>query len=346
MRIGICGHFGADKVFLDGQTVKTKNVYDVLCEAYGAENVLINDTYKIKARIILVFVRTILLFFRCDAIIMLPAHNGVRVFSPLFCVLKKIFGKRIFYSVIGGWLPKTVQSDSFLKRSLTQFDGIFVETNTMKSALTNLGFNNIKVIPNFKKLSVLSNEEITYNTSAPLKLCTFSRVMKQKGIQEAVYAVNEANDLLGRTAFSLDIYGQIDKNEEDWFEELKKSFTLCVRYCGSVPFGDSVSVLKGYYALLFPTLFYTEGIPGTIIDAYAAGLPVISSRWESFSDIVDENSTGVGYDFGDTKGLVDILLSIAQEPCVINDMKKNCLKKANSFLPKNSIELMTTYLND
>jgi hypothetical protein len=57
-------------------------------------------------------------------------------------------------------------------------------------------------------------------------------------------------------------------------------------------------VLKDYFALLFPTHFYTEGIPGTVIDAYAAGIPVISAKWESYSDVIDEGVTGIGYKDG------------------------------------------------
>lgn len=345
MKIGVCGHFGGGKVFLDGQTVKTKNVYEALCEAYGTENVLINDTYKIKARFIQVLFRTFVLFCRCDSVIMLPAHNGVQVFAPLFCILKAIFRKKIFYSVIGGWLPKKVSEKPLLRKSLIYFDGIFVETNTMKELLMTFGYDNVIIVPNFKNLSIVSEQQLSYDVSLPMKLCTFSRVMKQKGIEDAVNAVIRANNVLGCTAFSLDIYGQVDSNEIDWFDNLQSTFPLFVKYCGCVSSEKSVSVLQDYYALLFPTLFYTEGIPGTIIDAYSAGLPVISSRWESFPDIIEDGSTGIGYDFGNIDSLVEILLNIAHNPNLITDMKINCIEKANDFLPKNAIEIMKTHLN-
>ena len=40
----------------------------------------------------------------------------------------------------------------------------------------------------------------------PLPLCTFSRVMKEKGIEDAVYAVRTVNEHFGRTVYTLDIY--------------------------------------------------------------------------------------------------------------------------------------------
>ena len=34
-KITICGHFGGNEKFLDGQTIKTKNIYLALLEKYG-----------------------------------------------------------------------------------------------------------------------------------------------------------------------------------------------------------------------------------------------------------------------------------------------------------------------
>src|SRR5690606_29973646 len=89
----------------------------------------------------------------------------------------------------------------------------------------------------------------------------------------------------------------IDEKYIGRFEEIKKEFPSYIRYKGSVNYVDSVDVLKKYFALLFPTQFKTEGIPGTIIDAYAAGLPVIASEWDSAHEIIDQGSTGYIYEF-------------------------------------------------
>lgn len=99
-------------------------------------------------------------------------------------------------------------------------------------------------------------------------------------------------------------------------------------------YDESVETLKNYFALVFPTLFYTEGIPGTIIDAYAAGLPVISSKWESYDDVIEDNITGIGYKFGSDDALVETLEMIKSNPQKIIDMKEACLRKAKDFSPK------------
>ena len=60
--------------------------------------------------------------------------------------------------------------------------------------------------------------------------------------------------------------------------------------------------------LLFPTRFPDEGIPGTIIDAFAAGIPIISSKWLYFDEIFEDHKTALGYDFLNVDSLVDAII--------------------------------------
>ena len=99
----------------------------------------------------------------------------------------------------------------------------------MKRTLEAQGFKNIFVMPNCKYLTPLSVDELVYNTEAPCKLCTFSRVSKEKGIGDAVEAVKAVNEKLGRTVYTLDIYGQVDSDQIEWFDELKKEFPEYIR---------------------------------------------------------------------------------------------------------------------
>ena len=236
--------------------------------------------------------------------------------------------------VIGGWLPEFVATRKWLKNALMKFAFIYVETSTMKNQLEAMGFTNIVLLPNCKDLNVIRLEELVYTKQEPFKLCTFSRVMKEKGIEDAVNAVKAVNDKIGKNVYTLDIYGQVDKEQTDWFANLQTKFPDYVKYKGLVPFDKTTEVLKDYFLLLFPTKFYTEGIPGTIIDAYAAGLPVISSRWESFSDVVEDNVTGIGYEFGSDEALFETLEMIERNPQIVINMKEACLRKSTSYLPK------------
>ncbi|MBQ8426738.1 MAG: glycosyltransferase [Clostridia bacterium] len=342
-KLTIIGHFGSDKNFLDGQTVKTKIVAKELQNQLGVSEVYKIDTYGGKKALPKLFFKSVGALKKSQNLVILPAHNGLKFFVPVLSFFNKIFKRKLYYIVIGGWLAEYLNGKKGLEKKLKKFSGIFVETSTMKKALEEKGFQNVSVMPNCKELNVLLQEELVYPEKEPYKLCTFSRVCKQKGIENAVNAVIGANERFGRTVYSLDIYGQVDEGEVDWFSDLQKTFPDYIRYGGLVPFDKSVEVLKDYFALLFPTLFYTEGIPGTIIDAFAAGLPIISSKWLNYNDILDD-SVCIGYDFEDTNRLNDILLDENLSERILK-IKKNCLSRASEYLPKNVVKEFLSRLN-
>ena len=338
-KAAVIGHFGFGHAYFDGQTVKTKIVTEALSGEYGDESILRFDTHGGAKTLLKAPLFVLSALAKAQNVIILPAHNGLRVFGRMLPLFKGFFkGRKLHYVVIGGWLPKKLQEDTDLARALKRFDAIYAETNTVKNALEAQGFTNIRVMPNCKALTPLQPKDFVYQTQPPYKLCTFSRVMEEKGIGDAVAAVKAVNEQAGKTLYTLDIYGQIDPGQTQWFQQMQEEFPAYVRYGGIVPFQHSVEVLKDYFALLFPTRYFTEGVPGTIIDAYASGVPVVSAKWESFGDIVDDGVTGIGYDFGSQEALEKTLLAIGENPEALNGLKEACLEKSKCFLPKTAIQ--------
>ena len=336
--VSVIGHFGEGLNLLNGQTVKTKIQTREIEEEFGENEVVKYDTHG-KFAIIKAPFYAFSALKKAKNVLIFPAHNGVRVYAPLLVFLRRFFPERkLHYSIVGGWLPKLLEKKKGLLKTLKRFDGLYAETKTLKQKLGVLGLDNVSVVPNCKNLEILAKEELVYQSGEPLKLCTFSRVMKEKGIEDAANAVQAVNEKAGRIIYTLDIYGQIDSGEKEWFENLENGFPEYVKYKGEVGYDKSTEVLKNYFALLFPTRFYTEGIPGTIIDAYAAGIPVISAKWESFSDMVDEGVTGFGYEMGDVSGLARQLVAMAEDPETLNKMKADCLKKSRDFTPQSALK--------
>lgn len=329
MKICVLGHFGRGRISLDGQTVKTKNLSEGIKKYSDIEVVEVDTCGWIKRPFSLIK-NTKNACKACDAVIMLPAHRGVQVISYLLKHYGKRYGSKIFYDVVGGWLPEFLKNKRALSKVLRSFNGVWVETSTMKRALDAQGFENVVVVPNFKELTPLTKDELVYPTGAPYKLCTFSRVVKEKGIEDAVRAVEKINAELGYTAYQLDIYGPVDPSQTEWFDELSASFPDFISYKGSVPSEQSVGVLKDYFALLFPTYYEGEGFAGTIIDAYAAGIPVIASDWKYNSDVITDN-TGWLYECNDVFALSSILGKIHNNVSLVSDKKVGCIEESRKY---------------
>lgn len=339
-KTGICGHLGIGHNLLNGQTIKTKAVAEELRRRLGEGELIIVDTYGGIKSVHRMLYQSWNMFRKCENIIMMPAHKGLIVFTPVFVFYNCFFHRRLIYIVIGGWLDSFLNRNRWLVGMLKRFSDIYVETSTMKKALELRGFQNVEVMPNFKSLPLIREEELALYHAAPYKICTFSRVVKEKGIEDAIKVVKKVNMDRKKTVFKLDIYGPVDAEYKERFEKLCRDFPEYIRYRGAVAPEESVAVLKAYFALIFPTQYYTEGIPGTIIDAYAAGTPVIASQWESFSDVIEPGLTGIGYEFKNVMDLERVLIHIALYPEVIVAMKKNCLNKAKKFLPETAVRMM------
>ena len=154
--------------------------------------------------------------------------------------------------------------------------------------------------------------------------------MKEKGVTDAIYACDRLNKEVGKNVCSLDIYGPIQESYQAEFFGLCEEHSSVVKYKGIVSPDKSVETLKNYYMLLFPTLFYTEGIPGTIIDAFSAGVPVLASEWESYADVLTDRDS-ITYPFGDREELYQKLKYCIENVEIINGYRKECLKSAEKF---------------
>lgn len=343
-KVCVVGHFGLGKNLLNGQTIKTRIITDELCSALGSSQVDTVDTHGGANAMPGTLMKIFKALGACRNVVIFPAHNGLRIIAPVLFFGNKLFRRKLHYVVIGGWLPDFLKDKKLLSFVLKKFDRIYVETNKMKSALENQGFCNICVMPNCKKLNILDESELVYNKEEPLRLCTFSRVMKEKGIEDAAEAVKLVNEKRGRTVYSLDIFGQIDEEQINWFENLKRKFPDYVEYKGMVPFDKSTDVLKNYFALLFPTYYSGEGFAGTVIDAMAAGIPVVASDWKYNAEVVSENETGLLFETHNVAALSDILEKLSGNPDMIFKMKKSCLAEAKKYLPQSAVEILINEL--
>ena len=342
-KVCVIGHFAFGKNALNGQTVKTQILTQELYRRYQEEQVSCMDTAKGWKTLLLCRGMLKNALKQHQNVVILPAQNGLRVIAPLLSRLKKAYpNRRIHYVVVGGWLPTFLQNRPKLKGCLMAFDGIYVETSTLQKALQRMGFDNVFVMPNCKPIPPLTEGVKQPSHHAPCALCICSRVMAEKGIGDAVEAVRRVNTLLGREAATLTIYGQVDRGQVGWFDTLQAGFPPYITYGGELPYLECAQTLQRYDAMLFPTHYATEGIPGSIIDGYSAGLPVITARWESFDDMVTEGVTGWGYpmDAHPVEALTKVLLDVVQHPESLLAMREACLEKAKVYEPSLALDVL------
>lgn len=344
--IGIIGHFGGNEEFTDGQTVKVKSLYNAFLAYPLKIHVDKVDTYYLKRKpfkLMLSFIKCIVMNRK---IVFLPATNGRKVLFAVMYYISKFLNKEIYHDCIGGALVNELNSHPKWIKYLNEFKTNWMESEIQATQLRKLGIRNASFLPNFKNILPFEETEIeTMSYSLPYRFCTFSRVLPKKGIGDAVDAIKKVNDLCGEKVAILDIYGPIQNGYEEWFDELLSENKDICNYCGVVEPEMSLFTIKNYFALLFPTQYYTEGMPGTIIDAMFAGIPVISRRWAYCDEMIITGYNGFSYDFNSPEKLETILLKVVKKPEEILIMKKNCLKEANKYVEVTVIERIINEMN-
>lgn len=330
-KVGICGHFGFGKELVNGQTDKTMAVYNALIKALGREQVTTLDTCGWKNNPLAMLSGCRKLLESCENVIMMPARNGVKVFPWLFEFLNRNLGRKLHYVVVGGWLSEVLEADKWLVPVVKKLDKIYVEVEPLRDSLHRLGVENALYMPNFRETNALREDELIYNETMPYRLCTFSRVMREKGIEEAIEAVREVNRKFAGPVYKLDIYGKVEPDYSERFNELREGFEPFINYKGYITTEHRTEELKPYFAMLFPTVYEGEGFAGSIIDAFAAGVPTITTDWHYNSHIIRNGVDGIVYDPCRQGELAEILTVAANKPQFINSMKKECLKRAAHF---------------
>lgn len=153
-KIGIIGHFGGKENILDGQTIKTKILYNELDEATNWKIIKV-DTYYKKKNPIKLLVDTFKCLFNTKDIIVLLSGNGMKFYFPLLSFFVNKFHKNIYHDVIGGNLDLYVSKYPKFKNYLNLFQVNWVETEGMKKKLIDQGINNCEVMPNQKRSGLI-----------------------------------------------------------------------------------------------------------------------------------------------------------------------------------------------
>lgn len=133
----------------------------------------------------------------------------------------------------------------------------------------------------------------SYVIASPVRLVTVGRVMPSKNIEMMVdaLAILRSSDV----SATLDVVGSSDQGNKTYLATLKeyakdKGLDEAVRFTGGVPYADLPNTLLRYD--IFINVGMTGSLDKALLDAAAAGLPVISSNPASHAFLSGDGSLG------------------------------------------------------
>ena len=332
--IVIIGDFAEGEPSYSGQTAKVRDYDYYIRNRFSNKTVIKIDTRYWKCNIFKVLFSVVSNCKKCRCVVLLLCGDGmsIRTLFPLMIHLKKCYEFPIYFSVVGGGILQELETNKKLLKQLSYVDYIYVETKKLLSELKAKGITKIKQAPVFSKRPTLSPDSLQKNFKEPIRLCTYSRVTKEKGITDAIEAVIEVNKYYQNNKCVLDIYGKPTDNYKDEFEELLDSSDGGAINQPLLTDENAIQELSNHYLMLFPTYYPGEGFPIALIECFKAGLPVVANDWHFNSEIISNNETGIIYQ-RDSEKLSEILIRLLEDKDFVYEMRKKCLAESQRYDP-------------
>lgn len=344
-RVLVIGAFGYDTNQLDGQTIKTRSVYRLLQKKDIGEHNYI-DTLLLRNKPW----KCINMLYRlltCDILVLLPCLNNLTVLFPLFYYMSRLFRFEIVSICIGGWQVEYFTgvggyNSHFMQMNLSRKIKAFLpEMKKVDNELIKrCGFTNTEVLPNFREYN-RSHQII--NERQVLRLVFMARINKQKGYETIFNSLVFMREKCPNCR--VDFYGGIAEQDKDDFLKKVESNKDVVSYKGILPPDKIYDTLSNYDVMLLPTKYYTEGFPGSILDAYISGIPVIVTEWKHSHEFVSDGKTGIIVPFENNQDVFNnSILILYKDRNKLNYMKKAAYKEADKYSEEAAWDVLKKYL--
>ena len=191
-----------------------------------------------------------------------------------------------------------------------------VETELLRDDAHENGLLQCQVFPNGRHLS----DAVVATHDPAGRWVMVSRLLPTKGVVEAIEAFRKMPEL------SLDLVGPFEDGLE--WEALEAPDN--VRWRGSRDPEEIPNLLSQYDGFVFPSYYPTEGHAGVLIEAMATGLPVVTTRFRSLPEVIDD-SCGILVPPRDVDAIVEAVRRIESDGDYRDRLAAGSLVRAAAF---------------
>jgi colanic acid/amylovoran biosynthesis glycosyltransferase len=153
-------------------------------------------------------------------------------------------------------------------------------------------------------------------SGGPFRLLTVARLVEKKGVEYGIRAVAALKDSGRKVAYRIVGDGPLRSELESLGEKLGLGDSL--RFSGDQDHGQVVEALREADVLVAPSVTARsgdqEGIPNSLKEAMATGLPVVSTLHSGIPELVDDGTSGFLVPERDVETLAERLAFLADQP--------------------------------
>jgi glycosyltransferase involved in cell wall biosynthesis len=268
---------------------------------------------------------------RVDVVSYHASNRGIIFFGPFIVAMSKLGRTPIVLRIFGGSFGDYYLEQSRLKKALVRSlilsaDVVLVQTRRAIDQLQGHAKGRLEWFSTYIKTAERTPVGGASEAPEPQAACSrfvfLGHLWKAKGLE----IILDAAPLLPGDS-TLDIYGPLDEYTAD---EVRDRGQGRVRYCGFLSHEEVDAVLWNYDCLVLPTFYSNEGYPGVLAEAFAHGIPVITTRWLAIPEIVDDRC-GILVEPEDMQGFVAALTTLHNDRELWLTLKEGATERAKQF---------------
>lgn len=256
----------------------------------------------------------------------------------VYVFISKLYRKKIILHIHGGefnlFYDRSSINKYLITTTLNTVDMIIIISSRLSSDIKEKTKNkNIKILFNsINTLKFSSQSNNIRKSKATNNVIYLSKLSSKKGIFDLLSAIPLVINKRSSAKFIICGNGMLDECRRICEE---KDISHSVEICGWVSGQEKIKLICNADVFVLPS--YCECFPVAIIEAMAAGLPIISTCVGGIPDIIKDGLNGYLIQPGDIESLANKILILLENRQLRNKMGELNVKKAKDMFDVNVI---------
>lgn len=219
--------------------------------------------------------------------------------DAVFILISKLFRKKVICHLRGGnfknWLKSTIYPMQWFVHSIHSFvDGQIVLGENLKHLFFGLvPDEKIFVVPNGRNFNYDYKELNKYQNSKDTRILFLANLIETKGYKDLLFSVRNVVESYKNIIFTFAGTWLLDEDKRKCQQYItKENIEEYVNFVGIVNGENKWVLLHESDIFVFPTYYPPEGHPWVIVEAMAAGLPIISTDQGAITESVIDGANG------------------------------------------------------
>jgi len=279
-----------------------------------------------------------LLVYRPNIVHINPSLDRKSIYRDLiYVIISRFFNNKIkIVTHMRGWYESI--AERFQKKKILNFalnyiflnsDAIIVLAKKFKMSLLNFSIDSDKifVIPTAANVNDFNKNFSNAYIGNTIRILFLSRLSKDKGLREIGDSINDIvernKDKKIKFIFAGD--GRDKKYIENYI--IKLGVEEHVKFMGYVRGNAKINLFLQSDIFLFPS-YCAEGCPNAVIEAMAAGLPIVSTNVGALEEIIENRVNGILVEKYSVEQIVDAINLLIKNSELRKRIGENNRKKA------------------